>query len=187
MDQNLAKYRIGIWMKKWWWSPFVWMVDVVFQGAWVLYRINKDEGDKSLSLLTFQRHFVYSIFLKYSKEGRLSSTHVGIRNIPSDICYDNTKHYQVQSERRRTRNPFKYLRWSIFARRVNSLKSSTWYAKTLHVRCLKGFWIYRGITPGFCQQRHFSLLKSKTGVRSIKRTLYDVDLRDLCFDKFQWY
>ena len=163
------------------------MVDVVLQGAWVLYRINKDEGDKSLPVLTFQRHFVYSIFLKYSKKDRLSSSHVGIPNIASDICYDDTKHYQVQSEQRRTRNPSKYLRWIIFAWKVNSLKSSTGYAKTLHLRCLKGFWIYRGITPGFCQQRHFSLLKSKTGVRSIKRTLYDVDLRDLCFDKFQWY
>ena len=91
------------------------MVDVVLQGAWVLYRINKDEGDKSLSVLAFQRHFVYSIFLKYSKEDRLSSSHVGIPNIPSDICYDDTKHYQVQSEQRRTWNPSKYLRWIIFA------------------------------------------------------------------------
>ena len=27
------------------------MVDVVIQGVWVLYRINKDKGDESLSLL----------------------------------------------------------------------------------------------------------------------------------------
>ena len=35
-------------MQKWWWSSFVWMLDVVLQGVWVLYRINKDEGDESL-------------------------------------------------------------------------------------------------------------------------------------------
>ena len=49
----MANYRIGIQMKKWWWSPFVWMVDVVLQGARVLHRINKDEGDESLPFLVF--------------------------------------------------------------------------------------------------------------------------------------
>ena len=67
------------------------MVDVVPQGAWVLYHINKDEGDESLPFLVFRRHTVYSILLKYSKEDRLSSSHLGIRNIPSDVCYDETK------------------------------------------------------------------------------------------------
>ena len=63
------------------------LIDVVLQGAWVLYRINKDEGDETLPLLAFQGHVVNAIFLKYSKEGRLSSSHVGIRNIPLDVCY----------------------------------------------------------------------------------------------------
>ena len=80
------------------------MVDVL-QGARVLYRINKDEGDESLPFLVFWRHTVNAIFLKYSKEARLSSSHVGIRNIPSDVCYGVAKHYQVQSEHNRTQNP----------------------------------------------------------------------------------
>ena len=37
--------------------------------------------------------------MKYSKEGRSSSSHVGIRNVPPDACYDDTKHYQVPSEK----------------------------------------------------------------------------------------
>ena len=78
------------------------MVDVNLQGAWVLYGVNKDEGIESLPFLVFRRHNVNAIFLKYSKEGRLSSSDVGIQNIPSDICYDDTKHYQVQSEHSRT-------------------------------------------------------------------------------------
>ena len=78
------------------------MVDVNLQDAWVLYGINKDEGIESLPFLVFRRHNVNAIFLKYSKEGRLSSSDVGIQNIPSDICYDDTKHYQVQSEHSRT-------------------------------------------------------------------------------------
>ena len=90
------------------------MVDVVLQGAWVLYRVSKDEDDESLPLLVFRRHIVDAFFLKYSKESILSLSHVGIRSIPSEICYDDTKHYQLQSEHRRTQNPFKHLNWSDF-------------------------------------------------------------------------
>ena len=74
------------------------MVDVVLQGVRVLYCINKDEGDESLPLLEFRRDVVNEIFLKYSEEGTLSSSHIGIQNIASDVCYDGTKHYQIQSE-----------------------------------------------------------------------------------------
>ena len=83
-------------------------------GVWVLYHINKDEGDDSLPILAFGEDVVNAIFLKYSKEGRLFSSHAGIRNIPSDVCYDDTKHYQVKSKHRRIQNPFKHLRWSVF-------------------------------------------------------------------------
>ena len=137
IDQNVAKYRIDIQLKKWWWSSFVCVVDAVLQSVLVLYRINKDEGTR----LAFRRDVGNAIFLKYSKEGRLSSSHVGIRNIPSDVCYDDKKHYQVQSEHRRIQNPFKHLRWSVLAQIVNSLKSLIHSAKTLHLRYLKGLWI----------------------------------------------
>ena len=59
--------------------------------------LTKDEGYESPPLLAFRRDVVSTIFLKYSKEGRLSSSHIGIRNIPSDVCYNDTKHDQVQS------------------------------------------------------------------------------------------
>ena len=91
------------------------MVDVALQGARILYRINKNEGDESLSFLVFLRHIVNAIFLKYSKEGRLSSSHVEIRNILSDVCYDVTKYYQVLAEHRRTQNLLNDLRWGAFA------------------------------------------------------------------------
>ena len=61
------------------------MVDGVFQGALTLYRIEKYEGNESLPPLAFRRHAVHAIFLKYSKESRLSSIHVGIRNIPLNV------------------------------------------------------------------------------------------------------
>ena len=68
------------------------MVDVVLQCAWVLYCINYDKGDESLHLLVFRRDVVNAVFQEYSKEGTLSPSYKGIRNIPSDVCYDGTKH-----------------------------------------------------------------------------------------------
>ena len=81
---------------------------------WVLHHINKDEGDESLYLLALRRQVVNEIFRKYPKEGRLSSSHLGIRNIPSDVCCDDTKHYQVQYEHRPIQNTIKRLRGSAF-------------------------------------------------------------------------
>ena len=132
---------IGIRMKKWRWVQFVWIVNVVLQSAWVLCRINKDEGDESLTLLAFRWHVVNAIFLKYSKESRLSSSHLGIQNIPSDVCYDDKNYYQAQAEHRRIPNPFKHLREIVFDKTGDRLKSLTGYDKILHLRCLKGFWI----------------------------------------------
>ena len=68
------------------------MVDVLLQGAWVLYRINKDKGNECLPLLAFQRHVVNAIFPKYSMEARLFSSHLGIRINPADVYYGDTKH-----------------------------------------------------------------------------------------------
>ena len=57
-------------------QPMIYPISI--QGAWILYRINKDKGDESLPLLAFRRHAVKVIFLKYSKEGSFSSRHLGI-------------------------------------------------------------------------------------------------------------
>ena len=111
---------IGIQTKKWWWFPFAWKVDVVFQGVWILYRINKDEGDESLPLLAFLSQVVNVNFLKYSKEGKLCSRYLWIQNIPSDVCYYYTKHYQVQSEHRRIQNPFKHLRGNVLRKQLTA-------------------------------------------------------------------
>ena len=59
----------------------------------------RNEDDESLSLLTFRRDVANVIFLKYSKGSRSSLIHVGIRIVPSDVLYDDTKHYQVPFER----------------------------------------------------------------------------------------
>ena len=46
----------------------------------------------SLLLLAFRRDVINAIFPEYSKEGKLSPSHTGIRNIPSEVYYDDAKH-----------------------------------------------------------------------------------------------
>ena len=67
------------------------MVDVVLQGEWVLHCINWNKGNESLPLLAFQGDVINAISLEYSKKGKLSPSHLEIWNIPSDVCYDNTR------------------------------------------------------------------------------------------------
>ena len=52
-DQNISTYRIGIRGKKWWWSLFVWTIDMAMQNAWLLYRQYKSAGDDNYGLYTY--------------------------------------------------------------------------------------------------------------------------------------
>ena len=55
MDQNIAAYRIGIRSKKWWWSLFIWLVDVPIGNAHYLYKRSPAYNDEPLDLLGFKR------------------------------------------------------------------------------------------------------------------------------------
>ena len=99
MDQNVAKYRIGIRMKKWWWAPFAWMLDVALQNSWILYRINKSCDSAQLSLLDFRREVVSSILLKYKTSRKRSYSSAAICNVPSEVRFDDVKHYQAPAQK----------------------------------------------------------------------------------------
>ena len=78
------------------------------------YCIIVTRSDESMPFLAFERDVANAIFLKYSKEGRVSSSHIRIRNISSDFCLDDTKNLQVQSEHKHIHNPFKHLTLNVF-------------------------------------------------------------------------
>ena len=106
-------------------------VDVVVQGVYCIV-LTKMKA-MSLLFIAFWRDVVNAIFLKYSKEGRLSANYVGIWNISSNI-------------------------------------SLLWWQKTLP----DGIWV-----------------KTKAGVKCVKTALdaatWNLNLRDKCFETFQWY
>ena len=75
------------------------MIDVVIQGAWVFYRINKDKGDESASS-TFSKTCCQCNFSEILKGREIILE--PFRNSKYLISclllsYDDIKHYQVQS------------------------------------------------------------------------------------------
>ena len=78
-----GKALVSEWKNSGGFRLFEWQM--LLLGCLGAYRINKNKGDDSLSLLAFWRHVGNVIFLKLSKEGRLSSSNLGIWNIPSDV------------------------------------------------------------------------------------------------------
>ena len=92
MGQNVAKYRIGIRMKKSQRPLFAWMVDVILQN-----RINKDKSDESQPLLAFRRDVFSAILLKYSKEGRSFSSHEMSHQMPVTMT-QNIARYRLKNK-----------------------------------------------------------------------------------------
>ena len=63
MDENTNNNRISIRGKKWWWSIFIWLVDVSIQNAWFLSR----QVGNNISQLNFRREIAMSYCEKISK------------------------------------------------------------------------------------------------------------------------
>ena len=74
------------------------MVYAALQNARMLYCINKNEGDESLSF-SFLKKYCQCHFPEIFKVRQVISSHAGIWNAPSDVCDDDTKHYMVPSKK----------------------------------------------------------------------------------------
>ncbi|KAK9759298.1 Transposase IS4 [Popillia japonica] len=53
-DENIARWRISLRGKKWWWCLFMWLIDASIQNAWVLYK----KSGNILTQLEFRREIV---------------------------------------------------------------------------------------------------------------------------------
>ena len=64
MDQSVAKYCIGqsLCMKKCWWAPFAWMLDIFVQNGWILYQINCTEEDQFIPYRQLEERFWIQFF-----------------------------------------------------------------------------------------------------------------------------
>lgn len=99
MDQNIEKYRVGIRSKKWWWSIFIYCIDLSVQQAWHLYRQTETSAEKSLDLLAFRRA-VAKVYLDRARSAPdAPRLHPGRgrpvaldKRVPAAVRYDRTDH-----------------------------------------------------------------------------------------------
>ena len=99
LDKNIAKVRVAIRMKKWWWPMFSWFLNVFVNNAWQTYRmLARSQQLESLDLLGFTRRIVLTYVNRYSSFK--NSKPVGgiqMRVIPK-TRYDGLHHYGASTE-----------------------------------------------------------------------------------------
>ncbi|XP_025202211.1 protein ALP1-like [Melanaphis sacchari] len=92
MDENIARHRIGIRGKKWWWSLFTWLIDVSITNSWKLY---VNSGHK-VTQLEFRRNIVQEYLTRFKnapkRKGRPSSTS---SKVPEGIRFDRLDHHVI--------------------------------------------------------------------------------------------
>jgi len=92
MDENIARHRIGIRGKKWWWSLFTWLIDVAITNSWKLY---VNSGHK-VTQLKFRRSIVQEYLTRFKnapkRKGRPSSTS---SRVPEGIRFDGLDHHVI--------------------------------------------------------------------------------------------
>ena len=97
MDQNIAKFRINIRIKKWWWALFCFAIDASLQNAWQLYRDSAAAQHRQLTLVQFRRDVAMTYIKKHRTitdlarpiRGRAASC----RTVPDDVRFDGEDHY----------------------------------------------------------------------------------------------
>jgi len=99
MNQNIAKYRINIRIKKWWSALFCFAVDVSLQNAWQLYRISEAAQHRPLTLVEFRRDVAMTYIMKYRDiRYPVRSDVTACRNVPDVVRFDDQNHFIRRTE-----------------------------------------------------------------------------------------
>lgn len=97
MDQNIAKYRISIRSKKWWWPVFAYCIDLSVQQVWHLYRATDANKQLPLDLLGIRRAIV-TVFLAQGRRNVNLGRPIGrpktlSQRVPDEVRLDGLNHY----------------------------------------------------------------------------------------------
>ena len=130
LDENIAKVRVAIRMKKWWWPMFSWLLNVSVNNAWQTYHMfARSQQLESLDLLGFTRRIVLTYVSRYSSFK--DSKPVGgiqMRVIP-ETRYDGLHHYVASTE--------KQIRCALCHKKVK--RQCTKCGVGLHLDCFLGY------------------------------------------------
>ena len=94
MDQNIATYSIGIRSKNWWWSLFIWLLDVSIGNAHYLYKRSPAYNDEPLDLLGFKKKIVLVYGQRYKSRLAIGRPlgRVPCKRVRDEIRYDGKDH-----------------------------------------------------------------------------------------------
>ncbi|KAK9720437.1 hypothetical protein QE152_g22031 [Popillia japonica] len=94
MDENVARHRISIRGKKWWWCLFSWIVDTSIHNAWQLDK--KSGGD--ITQLVFRRETATTYLRTFGTAPRgpgrmaVSKSSVSCNRVADGLRYDRLDH-----------------------------------------------------------------------------------------------
>lgn len=99
MDQNIAKIRTNIRIKKWWWALFCFALDVSVQNAWLLHRSADAADRKKCTLVQFRRELAMTYISKYrnrqavGRPSKLSGTRRLQHKVANEVKFDGNSHF----------------------------------------------------------------------------------------------
>lgn len=105
MDEDIARYRVGIRGKKWWWPIFTWLLDVAINNAWVL---SKKSGS-TYTKLEFKREIASTYISKFGQPGKpggrpsKSKTSISNARISDELRYDQMNHWVIEVPNKKRR------------------------------------------------------------------------------------
>ncbi|KAK9703448.1 Transposase IS4 [Popillia japonica] len=95
-DENIAKYRISIRGKKWYFSLVSHCIDLAINNAWLLHRLWGGEHD----LLKFRRSIAITMLSQHKKRKDYNRSHASATGIQNDaLRYDAIEHYVIPQEK----------------------------------------------------------------------------------------
>ncbi|KAF6204638.1 hypothetical protein GE061_018798 [Apolygus lucorum] len=98
MDWNVYKYRTSIRGKKWTWNIITWMLDVVINNAWLMYR----HHNKKTAQLDFRRTVAQYYLTAYGtpslRPGPSGAPLALTTRVTKDVRFDDKGHYVVNTD-----------------------------------------------------------------------------------------
>lgn len=98
MDEDIARHRIGIHGKKWYWPLLTWLIDAAVNNSWILYK----SSGRPITNLNFRREIVHTYLKRYGTSpkaaGRkaISKHSTSRKRVSDDIRYDKLEHYVIE-------------------------------------------------------------------------------------------
>jgi hypothetical protein len=103
MDENVAKMRVNIRGKKWYWQILTFLLNVSVNNAWQIYRWVEKTKPQQLDLLHFTRSISLSYLQKYSQRpsiGRPRHLVAAVeKRVTEHVRFDRLDHTIVRNDR----------------------------------------------------------------------------------------